>query len=263
MAIPYVRNMLCCVNPTLPSSYQASFSWYEDLLSLQKAVNDLITWVNGYTGVSEEWVKEYVASQLQSINDEIERFENEVNGKLAENEQAYIAFTNEVTQKISEILIEVDNKNKAFYALIVAKVGEMLDEVINKLSEQTPVTDPFTGKYNSLKNVLYSLYEGVRADAITAYEYDTLGLEAQRYDGFRLTAFDYDTAFLEKCHDIAYRVYSGFTGLKSTIQQAFSEIYQALRTTGLTAQEYDEQDLTAQGYDEKHLTSYGYDWLFS
>lgn len=263
MALPYVRNMLCCVNPTLPSSYQASFSWYEDLLSLQKAVNDIITWVNGYTGVSEEWVKEYVASQLQSINDEIERFENEVNGKLAENEQAYIAFTNEVTQKISDILIKVDNKNKAFYRLIVAKVSEMLDEVINKLSEQTPVTDPFTGKYNSLKKVLYSLYEGVRADVITAYEYDALRLEAQRYDGFRLTAFDYDTAFLEKRHDIAYRVYSGSTGLKCTIQQAFSEIYQKLRTTGITAQEYDEQDLTAQGYDEKQLTAYNYAWLFS
>lgn len=263
MSIPYVKNMLCCVNPTLPSSYQASFSWYEDLLSLQKAVNEIITWVNGYTGVSEDWVKEYVAGQLQSINDEIERFENEVNGKLAENKQAYIAFTNEVTQKISDILVEVDNKNKAFYTLIVAKVGEMLDEVINKLSDQTPVTDPFTGKYNSLKHVLYSLYEGVRADAITAYEYDTLGLEAQRYDGLRLTAFEYDTAFLEKCHNIAYRVYSGFTGLKSTIQQAMSEIYQKLRTTGLTAQEYDELNLTAQEYDEKQLTAYEYDWLFS
>lgn len=255
--------MLCCVNPTLPSSYQASFSWYEDLLSLQKAVNEIITWVNGYTGVSEDWVKEYVAGQLQSINDEIERFENEVNGKLAENEQAYIAFTNEITQKISEILIEVDSKNKAFYTLIVAKVGEMLDEVINKLSDHTPVTDPFTGKYNSLKNVLYALYEGVRADTITAYEYDSLRLEAQQYDGLRLTSFEYDTAFLEKCHNLAYRVYSGFTGLKSTLQQAFSEIYQALRTTGLTTQEYDEQDLTAQGYDEKQLTAYGYDWIFS
>lgn len=263
MAIPYVKNMLCCVNPALPSSYQASFSWYEDLLSLQKAVNELITWVNGYTGVSEEWVKEYVASQLQGINDEIERFENEVNGKLAENEQAYIAFTNEVTQKISEILVEVDNKNKAFYALIVAKVGEMLDEVINKLSDQTPVTDPFTGKYNSLKNVLYSLYEGVRADAVTVYQYDSLGLEVQRYDGLRLSVFDYDTAFLEVCHNIAYRVFSGFTGLKTTLQQAFSEIYQELRTTGITVAEYDEQDLTVEEYDAKELTTYDYDWLFA
>ena len=263
MSIPYVRNMLCCVNPTLPSSYQATFSWYEDLLVLQKAINDIITWVNNYDGVTDEWVKEYVASQLKNINDEITQFESVVNGRLEENERKYLEFTSEITAKVNNILLEVDEKNKAFYAIIVEKVKEMLDEVINKLSEQTPVTNPFTGYYDSLKNVLYMLYDGVRADGITAYNYDCQKIEAQRYDGFRLTAFDYDIAFLEKCHNIAYRVFSSFTGLKTSLQQAFSEIYQALRTGGITASEYDEKDLTAEAYDAKEITAFNYSWNYN
>ena len=263
MSIPYVRNMLCCVNPTLPSSYQASFSWYEDLLALQKAINDIITWVNNYEGVTDDWVKEYVASQLQSISDEITQFEETVNGRLEENEQAYKNFTAQITEQVNNILTEVDAKNKAFYAYVMAKVKEMLDEVINKLSDLTPVSNPFTGYYDSLKNVLYMLYTGVRADGITAYNYDSLGIDAQRYDGFRLTAFDYDTAFLEKCHNVAYRVFSGYTGLKTTLQQAFSEIYQALRTGGITATEYDEKDLTAEAYDNKEITAFNYSWNYT
>lgn len=51
---------------------------------------------------------------------------------------------------------------------------------------------PFTGQLESLKSVILSLVGLHREDALTAQEYDDLGLDADAYDAYEVNAFDYD-----------------------------------------------------------------------
>lgn len=60
-------NVVRCCTPALPSAYADALSYYEALCKLQGAINEVIQTLNTYTPVTEDWVKDYVASQLNSI----------------------------------------------------------------------------------------------------------------------------------------------------------------------------------------------------
>lgn len=67
-----------------------------------------------------------------------------------------------------------------------------LDNAINNLSDSITMINPFTGTEESLADVIYQLAGFHMEDAITAYEYDSLALDASTYDGYALTAYQYD-----------------------------------------------------------------------
>lgn len=74
-------NVVRCCTPALPSAYADALSYYDALCKLQGAINEVIATLNTYTPVTEEWVKNYVTEQLNSISKEIDEFERSVNGK--------------------------------------------------------------------------------------------------------------------------------------------------------------------------------------
>ena len=75
-------NVVRCCTPALPSAYADALSYYDALCKLQGAINEVIQTLNTYTPVTEDWVKDYVASQLNNIITDIEDFENSVDGKI-------------------------------------------------------------------------------------------------------------------------------------------------------------------------------------
>lgn len=74
-------NVVRCCTPALPSAYADALSYYDALCKLQGAINEVIATLNTYTPVTEEWVKNYVTEQLNSIIKDIEDFESSVDGK--------------------------------------------------------------------------------------------------------------------------------------------------------------------------------------
>lgn len=253
-------NVVRCCTPALPSAYADALSYYDALCKLQGAINEVIATLNTYTPVTEEWVKNYVTEQLTLINKEIDEFERSVNGKIDNLENQYAQFTQEINDKIINLIDTVDKNNELFYNYIIMVVNQKLSEVVNRLGDETIINNPVYNKLDSLKNTLNMMYEGIRQSGITAYEYANLGLTATKYKAYNVSAFNYATAARFIWHKLIYGVYSAITGVFTSVQQAMNELTQQLRTNGLTANEYKALDLTATAYLAKDWTAYIYSW---
>lgn len=253
-------NVVRCCTPALPSAYADALSYYDALCKLQGAINEVIATLNTYTPVTEEWVKNYVTEQLTLINKEIDEFERSVNGEIDNLENQYAQFTQEINDKIINLIDTVDKNNELFYNYIIMVVNQKLSEVVNRLGDETIINNPVYNKLDSLKNTLNMMYEGIRQSGITAYEYANLGLTATKYKAYNVSAFNYATATRFICHKLIYGVYSAITGVFTSVQQAMNELTQQLRTNGLTANEYKALDLTATAYLAKDWTAYIYSW---
>ena len=253
-------NVVRCCTPALPSAYADALSYYEALCKLQGAINEVIATLNTYTPVTEEWVKNYVTEQLTLINKEIDEFERSVNGEIDNLKNQYAQFTQEINDKIINLIDAVDKNNELFYNYIIMVVNQKLSEVVNRLGDETIINNPVYNKLDSLKNTLNMMYEGIRQSGITAYEYANLGLTATKYKAYNVSAFNYATAARFIWHKLIYGVYSAITGVFTSVQQAMNELTQQLRTNGLTANEYKALDLTATAYLAKDWTAYIYSW---
>lgn len=253
-------NVVRCCTPALPSAYADALSYYDALCKLQGAINEVIATLNTYTPVTEEWVKNYVTEQLTLINKEIDEFERSVNGEIDNLKNQYAQFTQEINDKIINLIDTVDKNNELFYNYIIMVVNQKLSEVVNRLGDETIINNPVYNKLDSLKNTLNMMYEGIRQSGITAYEYANLGLTATKYKAYNVSAFNYATAARFIWHKLIYGVYSAITGVFTSVQQAMNELTQQLRTNGLTANEYKALDLTATAYLAKDWTAYIYSW---
>lgn len=253
-------NVVRCCTPALPSAYADALSYYEALCKLQGAINEVIATLSTYTPVTEEWVKNYVTEQLTLINKEIDEFERSVNGEIDNLKNQYAQFTQEINDKIINLIDTVDKNNELFYNYIIMVVNQKLSEVVNRLGDETIINNPVYNKLDSLKNTLNMMYEGIRQSGITAYEYANLGLTATKYKVYNVSAFNYATAARFIWHKLIYGVYSAITGVFTSVQQAMNELTQQLRTNGLTANEYKALDLTATAYLAKDWTAYIYSW---
>lgn len=253
-------NVVRCCTPALPSAYADALSYYDALCKLQGAINEVIATLNAYTPVTEEWVKNYVTEQLNSIIKDIEDFESSVDGKIDNLENQYAQFTQEVNEKIVGIIDTVNKNNEIFYNYLITIVNQKLEEFVNRLGDETIINNPVYNKMDSLKNTLNDMYTGVRQTGITAYEYAKLGLTATKYKAYNVTAFNYATSARFIWHKFIYGVYSAITGVFTSAQQAMNELTQQLRENGLTANEYKALDLTANGYTAKNWTAYNYAW---
>lgn len=253
-------NVVRCCTPGLPSAYADALSYYDALCKLQGAINDVIAILNTYTPVTEDWVKNYVTEQLNSIIKDIEDFESSVDGKIDNLEKQYAQFTQEVNEKIVGIIDTVNKNNEIFYNYLITIVNQKLEEFVNKLGDETIINNPVYNKVDSLKNTLNDMYAGVRQTGITAYEYERLGLTATKYRAYNVTAFNYATAARFIWHKLVYGVYSPITGVFTSVQQAMNDLSQRLRVNGLTASEYNALSLTASAYTAKNWTAYQYAW---
>lgn len=253
-------NVVRCCTPALPSAYADALSYYDALCKLQGAINEVIATLSTYTPVTEEWVKNYVTEQLTLINKEIDEFERSVNGEIDNLKNQYAQFTQEINDKIINLIDTVDKNNELFYNYIIMVVNQKLSEVVNRLGDETIINNPVYNKLDSLKNTLNMMYEGIRQSGITAYEYANLGLTATKYKAYNVSAFNYATAARFIWHKLIYGVYSAITGVFTSVQQAMNELTQQLRTNGLTANEYKALDLTATAYLAKDWTAYIYSW---
>lgn len=253
-------NVVRCCTPALPSAYADALSYYEALCKLQETINDVIGILNTYAPVTEDWVKDYVASQLTSIVNDIEGFKNSTDSKINNLENDYAEFTQEINTKILSIIDTVNKNNEIFYNYLITIVNQKLEEFVNRLGDETIINNPVYNKMDSLKNTLNDMYTGVRQTGITAYEYAKLGLTATKYKDYNVTAFNYATSARLIWHKLIYGVYSAITGVFTSVQQAMNDLSQQLRVNGLTANEYNALSLTASAYTAKNWTAYQYAW---
>ena len=173
----------------IPLSYRESLTYEEQLLWLQKNLNEIIEVVNTLQEKFESIDINFdeIQREIDEINSTIEDMQNAINSKASKE----------------ELNIAIDNLNTSIRELINEEYGvlkEYVDTQDENLQYQidnfdvrnVQVYDPTTGILSPIQVVINNIYDQTRDDGITAGEFDTLELTASEYDGKELTAFEFD-----------------------------------------------------------------------
>lgn len=102
-----------------------------------------------------------------------------------------------VTAQINSLTVYIDNQDIFYNDIARGYADTALTEAKQYTDEQVlsynMMISPITGKYEDVREVVNEIiYYFHTANALTAYEYDTLELTASSYDAHQITAYDYD-----------------------------------------------------------------------
>ena len=176
-------NSLC---QGISTNYQDNLTYAEFLLGVLKKLNETIVVVN-----SQQELIEGLPEQIQAMQAELAEFRAEWN-------QYQIDLNASVAQQIADFETAIRSEIAVQLAQIRAYI-DVQDEALRNYIDnvalgQIYVYNPATGERDNLQDVINSLFDVSRENAITATEYDGLELTATYYDGLDISAYDYDTA---------------------------------------------------------------------
>lgn len=137
-----------------------------------------------------------------------------------------------------------------------------LKKLINK-PVPCPVFDYFEQDIVCLQKVLFDYYINLRDHALTAFEFDGLGLSCQELDNLLYTAYDWDINGKNLTYDHLKRWpwfgYDPYTGNRMSLEHIINNLYQ-YHYTGITCGEWDAMTYTAGEFDAAKFTAYTLDW---
>lgn len=194
----------------LPSSFEDSMSYYEQLAWLCQYVEDtLIPKVNenteGINAVEDDMTAlraevEEAIKDIPQLRAEFEALVVRFDETLVALQEQYEAFENEVEQEINTKIAEVRTALMQVLDSYYQTLDDKIDREVARIDEQfetwaisnTIVFNSLRGQETTLQVYLDDLAGLNRTEAITAGEYDNLELSATEYDSKEITAHDYD-----------------------------------------------------------------------
>jgi ABC-type Fe3+-citrate transport system substrate-binding protein len=168
----------------ISTDYKNNLTYTEFLLGILKKLNEMIDDIN----YCEEFIENYAG--------EIEELQKEFNQLVSDNEQFKIDLEAEINNQLIEfrnqVTIQISTQINALKVYVDTKDAE-LKAYIDEISlGQIVLYNPITGLMQPLQDIINSMYNIDRADALTATEYDALELTASAYEAYDLTASQYD-----------------------------------------------------------------------
>ena len=177
----------------IPLSYLESLSYEEQILWLQKNLNDVIELVNK------------LQEELDNIDinfDEIQREINLINEELVtvntniQNLDNTKADKTEVQSQLTALELQLRTLITENYNTLKEYVDEndaYLQYQIDHFDiGNITLLDPTTGLQSSIQTVVDNIYDVSRSDGISAGEFDSLELTASEFDAKEITAFNFD-----------------------------------------------------------------------
>lgn len=164
--------------------------------------------------------------------------------------------------------IELEGRIEATEDYCNLYTDNAIQELINSLPDLTTINvfNPIKGEVTNIQTAINDLYDLGRSEALTALEYDILGLTASEYDNLELTAIQYDQygryyfdlngLIINPFHYMT----SPFTGELVKLEVVINELASLHKDDTLTASEYDALSLDADYYDNLEVTAFDYDW---
>ena len=214
--------------------------------SQQEAFDNLVA----QTNIELEALKREMRAEMQSMMNEFELLKSELH-----QEMINIKFF------LERELINIRNSVTANNDYIMNYVETTLQDFMDHFVHVFTVYNPVQGKRTGLQQAINDLYDFARYYALTAFQYDSLGLTASEYDNKDLTALEYDQRgyILLEYPDENWYMISPFTGQYSKVKTVVYELSE-LHKDALTATEYDALELDADTYDAYEISAYDYDW---
>lgn len=209
-------------------------------------------------------LKTQVEALSTEIDEKVAELSSEIENRLANAVASLTVLLNEGLQEM-RLLIDLNNEEMKRY----------IDEVLEDFKESIPefenviVRDVITGELVNIQVALRNLYNYLRANAITAHEYDDLQLTAQEYDstvvdfiplGMTALQFDIDAKrYIWK--DPKLYMNHVTEGEKQIYKENILALSDMLREAGsYNAEDFDAVGISAENYDALDLSAYEYDW---
>lgn len=247
--------------PPQPIVYTDSMTLLDRVMMIQKELNELENYVK--TGDFLNPAYQYTDRKITELSNDtakkLKALTDTVNNNKEQFDESIIqinASLNNIYSDLAALGTEIDTKIESATQTVLYNVEQLL------IGYSIYVISPVSGKKTTIQNALSEIYEASALNALTALEYEQIGITASEYDNRMITANDYERKsrfiFLKELY---FSAISPFTGLKETCCDIISEIVSYLKTgKAITATEYDALSLSASDYDNKNITAYNYDW---
>lgn len=219
--------------------------YQQKLIAVETLVKQLEAEINKDDGLS---------GQIAQLRTDLEQTRRDLEYAIHECNDRY--------HTLLELMHEYKHSMDGVVESATVRLEAYIKDTVTRL-DRLDVTNPITGVFENIQNVLNDLAEIVsRGYALTAQQYDDLKLTAHVYDSFRITAYDYSTkGYFELYLKLKQNLMrSPFTGNLDKYDTVIYELAN-LHKCALTAQEYDDRQITAQEYDKFLLTAWEYDWF--
>lgn len=173
----------------IPKSYRESLTYEEQILWLQKYVNDMLEWL---TKLQEDFDNidlnfEELEEKINVLQTDLDSLSELVNTK-ASKEELNTGLTDLETE-LRDLITSDYNILKEY----VDTQDEYLQYQIDHFDiGNIKIYDPTTGLESDIQTVIDNIYDQTRTEAISAGEFDLLELTATGFDSKEITAFNFD-----------------------------------------------------------------------
>ena len=172
--------------------HELNLDW---ILTKVKELQTDIDEINAWKETFSASINQQIANLITQVNTEFNQLkidiQNEFTDYRTETDAKFEAQRAETDKQFASLTDAVNARLTAFDGRI-ADIESKLHDIENNLPTLVHVTNPFTGMKDSIQNVINSLADTQRADALTASAYDALAKTAAGYDAYKITAVNYD-----------------------------------------------------------------------
>lgn len=177
----------------IPTSFQNAFSIEDQVLWLQKNLNDAIELLNklkeDFDNIDINF--DEIEERINLLNEELTIVKGRVTS-LEENSATKDELSNAINN-LDESLKALINEEYSILKEYVDTQDENLQYQIDHFDVgNITILDPTTGLQSSIQTVIDNIYDQTRTDGISAAEFDALQLTATGFDEKEITAFNFD-----------------------------------------------------------------------
>lgn len=258
------------IQHVLPVTFGNELSTIEVLYKCIDKLNEVICEINKLNLAFDELNSEY---QLK-----LNALEEELLAIIKAGDDANNQYTDEQIQllkvkledKISLALLQLNHLIEQCKTDVISYVNLQIENLKNWVKLYVPkdivqIINPFTGKKDSIQNIVFYIYEYYRYEAFTVGEFDRFNQSTEWWDKWELTAQEFDLWAKRLVHwfqwkfQAYFKMRDPFTGMIAPIKNVVYKLANNLML-GYTATEYTGFAFTAEQYKEKGITAYNYIW---
>ena len=177
----------------IPLSYRESLTYEEQLLWLQKNLNEAIELLNQ---LKEDF--DNIDLNFDEIEQRINLLSEEVN--VVKGRVTSLELNSATKDELASAILTLDAELKTLineeYNVLKGYVDTQDENLQYQIDHfdigNITLLDPTTGLQSSIQTVIDNIYDQTRSDGISAAEFDALQLTAEGFDEKEITAFNFD-----------------------------------------------------------------------
>ena len=175
----------------LPSSYDESLSYLDQLMLLRKYLNNVIlnineisSIINGYddliSAINEEIIE--INKNIKMLNDYFPEFKVEINN-MVETQM----------QDLYNNVVRLLNDYQTIFNNSIQNLDDQLSARIDRIElGDVMAYNPTNGEVENVSKVIMDVYDILRNNAITVSEFEALDLTATGFDALEISAYNFD-----------------------------------------------------------------------